>query len=337
MNSSSALRTGLVGCGFHGTNLAEALTRVKGVDFVACADPDEAALRRATSRAAGLTTFPSLEALLAGTEVDTVVLATPHHLLAPLAVAALRAGKHVMAEKPIGLDEAEAIEVGKAAAEAGICFMSGYSFRFSMFRHLKSLLDQGVVGEVSAITGSIACGPMDDGWRAEPKTGGGPLLYVGSHLIDMVLWFLQAMPQTVSALVESRPGTGAEDVAAFQLRFEGGVLAQCLVTQASPGFAYDLTVHGREGWMRLRGYNFLQFEIEVFSKAVHAYAEPTVIRPFSGRDNIDMMLVPELEEFARAAREHRSPSITVEDGRRVLQVTDAIRESGRTGQPIHVG
>ena len=333
-NTSSPLRVGLVGCGGHGSNLAEAVNRLATMDLVACADPDAEAARRAASRGSGATSHPSLDVLLAEAEVDGLVIATPHHLLAPLSLAGLRQGKHVFAEKPIGLDEGQAIEIEDVAAAADLCFMSGYSFRFSIARHVKQLLNQGAVGEIRAITGSIGCGAMDAGWRADPETGGGPLLYVGSHLIDLVLWFLEDGPRTVFAHTEMQSDTGVESTAAFMLQFDGGIPVQGLVSQT--GFAYDLRILGSEGCIALRGYNFLQFDIEVLSDAVPAYAEPTVIRPFSGRDNIDMMLVPELDEFAAAVRERRRPSITAEDGRRVLRVIDAIRESVSRGLPVEL-
>jgi predicted dehydrogenase len=336
MDGAAPLRVGLVGCGNHGRNLAEAVHRLDSMQLVACADPDEGAARRAATRAEGATCHPSLDLLVAETPVDAVVVATPHHLLAPLSLTALRHGKHVMAEKPIGLDEAQAAEIDSVAGDAGLCFMSGYSFRFSMARHVKNLLETGAVGEVRAITGSIGCGAMDTGWRADPATGGGPMLYVGSHLVDMVLWFLHDDPLEVVAHVETRPDTAAEATAAFQMRFEGGAVGQCLVTQASAGFAYDLRVHGTEGFVALRGYSFLQFDVEVVSDAVSAYREPTVIRPFSGPDNTDMMLMPELDEFAAAIREARPPSVTADDGRRVLRVIDAVRRSARQGRPVPV-
>ena len=74
--------------------------------------------------------------------------------------------------------------------------------------------------------------------------------------------------------------------------------------------------------------------IEVSSKLLPAYAEPTVIRPSVRRDTIAMMLTPELEAFADAVYERRQPAITAADGRQVLRILDAVTESGRTGRPI---
>ena len=99
-------------------------------------------------------------------------------------------------------------------------------------------------------------------------------------------------------------------------------------------FFYKLGIHGSAGMLELRGRNFLQFEVEVSSTVLPAYAEPTVIRPSVQRDNITMMLVPELEAFADAIYERCQPAITVADGQQVLRILDAVAESGRVGKPI---
>ena len=214
--------------------------------------------------------------------------------------------------------------------------MAGYSFRFSMARYVHDLLTAGVAGEIQAITGNIGLGSMDEDWIAYPETGGGPLLYVGCHIVDLFLWFLNDVPIALYADMERRDDTGADNTTAFQIRFLRGALAQCLVTQAASTFFYELDIHGSAGKITLRGRNFLQFEIEVSSSAVAAYAEPTVIRPANRGDNITMMLAPEVEEFASPIREGRLPAITVTDGRRVLNALDAVFESGRTGQPARL-
>lgn len=335
MESPIALRTGLVGCGRHGSALAQAIVRSKSLRLVACADPDAAAASRAAALAPEVSTHASVEALLAENEVDAIIIATPHHLLGPVALAALQAGKHVMAEKPIALNAREAAAIETAAAQSGTCFMAGYSFRFSMARYVHDLLTAGVAGEIVAITGACSFPAMDRSWTASPEMGGGPLLFVGCHLVDLILWFLGDEPAAVYADVR-RASTGVEASAAAQIRFARGALAQCFVTQGASTFFYELAIHGRGGQIALRGRNFLQFEIEVSSNKVAAYAEPTVIRPGIRGDNINMMLVPELEEFAGAIREQRPPAITAADGRRVLTVLDAIFESGRTGQPVRL-
>ncbi len=334
MSDRAKLRVGLVGCGRHGGALAQAIARSQSLRLAACADPDVAAANRAAANAADASTHTSVEALLAESEVDAIVIATPHHLLAPVALAAIRAGKHVLAEKPVALNEREAIEIEAEAARTGVSFMSGYSFRFSMGRYVHDLVARGAAGEIRGITGAIGLGPMDDGWIAYPETGGGPLLYVGCHLVDLALWLLGDDPVEVFAHVQRRADTGADDTTALQIRFAKGALAQFLVTQAASTFFYELGIHGSAGTIELRGRNFLQFEVEVSSTVLPGYAEPAIIRPSVRRDNITMMLVPELEAFADAIYKRCQPAITVADGRQVLRILDAVSESGRVGRPI---
>lgn len=334
MENSSRLRIGLVGCGWHGKALAEAIIRSKNLQLVACADPDTQAANQAALLASDISTHTSIEALLTDSEVDAVVVATPHHLLCPLALTALRAGKHVMAEKPIAMNEHEAAEIETAVVQSGLCYMAGYSFRFSMGKYVQELLNTGAVGEVYAVTGSITMPPLNDDWLARPETGGGPLLYVGCHLLDLMLWYVNDTPCSVYADVTNRDDIHIDNVSAFQIRFDKGAFAQGFVSQSESTFYYEIDVHGRNGKIILRGRNFLQFEIEVSSKTVSVYSAPTIIRPPILRDNVQMMLLPELEEFAAAIKQGRSPAITIKDGRQVLKVLDAIIASGKTHLPV---
>src|SRR5215207_5716366 len=115
MDTQSPLRVGLVGCGNQGSELAQAVSRTTTLRVVACADPDGAAANRVAAIAQDASTHASVEALLGESDVDAILIATPHHVLYPVALAAIRAGKHVMAEKPIGLNEREAAEIEAAA------------------------------------------------------------------------------------------------------------------------------------------------------------------------------------------------------------------------------
>jgi predicted dehydrogenase len=342
MDEREALRVGLVGCGFHGGNMAQAVFRSDRLRLVACADPDDDATHHIGDLAAGagqpdgVSRHGSLDAMLSEADIGAVVIATPHHMLAPLSLAAIRAGKHVLVEKPMALDEARAREVEFAAASAGVTCMVGYSFRFGPCRFVHDLIEQGAVGDIRAITGSIGAGRMDDGWVASREFGGGPLLYVGCHVIDSALWFAAEEPTSVWASVHERPETGVDDTSMLHLEFSHDRVGQFLVTQSAAGFFFELQVVGQAGSITLRGHNFVQFEIEVWSDALPAYAEPTFIRPNMWRDHITMMLMPELAEFADAVGQNRPPGITASDGRRVLRVIDAALESGRTGQAMNL-
>jgi predicted dehydrogenase len=201
-----------------------------------------------------------------------------------------------------------------------------------MARRVHDLLAEGVVGDVVAITGSTGLPAMDSGWLAQVESGGGPLLYVGCHLIDLALWFVGEEPARVWATTSRRPDAGVDDTSAIVLEFSAGRLAQFAVTQSAAYFFYELRIIGSSGSIALRGHNFVQFEIEVFSTAVPAYCEPTIIRPTTQPDHITSMFMPELAEFGAAVAQGRLPGITASDGRRVLRVLDAVAESARSDQ-----
>jgi predicted dehydrogenase len=338
MNDRNQVRVGIVGCGYQGYLMAQAIGETDVLRVTACADPTKDAAAKTAALAGHSNIYVSADDLLDKSEVDAVIIATPHHVLHEATLTAINAEKHVLAEKPIALNEKEAAEIEEAVARAGICYLSGYSLRFFVaLKQVHDLLEAGAVGEVQAITASIGTRPKLSGWNASPETGGGALLYVGSHLVDEVLWFLEDDPIEVYADVRYRADTKADETSAFQIRFAKGTVAQCIVTQASEAFFNIVDIFGRDGRISLRGSGFLLYDILVSSSKLEAYSQPTTIRPRVWGDPRMEKHIPELEEFAAAIQEERQPAITVADGRRVLKVLDAVLESGRMGKPVTLG
>lgn len=337
MSNEQSLRVGIVGCGYQGGILAKAVSKSESFVVVACADPDREAANKLASNSGSVAVYTSVEQLLENSEVDAVFVATPHHLLTPVSLAAIRAGKHVLCEKPVGLIEAEAVQIEKAVAKAGVRFEAGYSFRrLPAWQRVRVLLDAGAVGEIIAVTGVFSVTPMSKGWTATPETGGGPLLFLGSHLIDQVLWYVGANPVEVFAHVTRRADTKADDASTFQIRFANGATAQCIVSQASSTFFYRLDIYGRAGRISLNTVGFLDYEIVVQSTSLPEYDQPTSIRPPLADDPRMVKHRAQLETFAQAIREKREPSVTVRDGRKVLKVIDAVFRSGETGKPVQL-
>jgi predicted dehydrogenase len=337
MHCQSQVCVGIVGCGYQGRLMAEAIAKTDRLLLTACADPVKDAAAGVAALAGHVDVYASADELLDHGEVDAVIIATPHHVLHEIALAAIGKGKHVLAEKPIAMNEREAARIEEAAAQAGICYMAGYSLRFFVAqKQVYDLVEAGAVGEMQAVTAGIGTGPLG-GWFAKAEMGGGALLYLGSHLVDEILWFVQDDPVQVYADVRHRPDTGTDETSAFQIRFAKGAVAQCLVTQAVEGWFDFVNIYGREGRIGLASSNWLRYEISVASTALPAYAQPTTICPSLRGDPIMMMLVPEVEEFAAAIQENRHPAITASDGRQVLKVLDAVTESARIRGPVRVG
>jgi predicted dehydrogenase len=337
MTQQQKIRVGIVGCGYQGGKMAQAIARTESLRVVACADPNQEAVARLAATGNLATAHASVDAMLDAADVDAVIVATSHDALAAASLKAIRAGKHVLAEKPIGVSEAEAVEIEATIARTQIIYMAGYSFRFfPAMRRVGELLKAGAVGDVQAVMGCIGGPALRSGWKADPAAGGGAMLFFGCHLIDQVLWFADDDPVEVYASVRHRADTRADETSAFEIQFAKGATAQCLVALSSDGLINQVDIYGDSGRINLRGAGMGAYEIAVSSKSLSTYADPTIIRPRTVDDRTDAMHVPQLEEFARAIIEQRQPSVTVGDGRRVLKVIDAVMKSDQTGEPVQI-
>jgi len=341
------IRFGLIGSGSQGRYLSEALLLAGGGELVACADIVPEATAKAMAHCGYRQAFDSYERMLAEAELDAVIVATTHDQLQPAALAAARAGKHVFVEKPMAQTAPAGRELAGEARAAGVRLMVDYTVRFMPARlRMKRLLDSGAIGEVVHVTAGQLIGSLGGGWLASPAQGGGPVLYIGTHVLDQVLWSVGKPVERVFAEVNRPQADGVEADALATLRFAGGAVAQVVTSQR---------LGGRYGWLDLfgtAGRMHVEWEshtLTIQSSVVDAYRDLTEVHvPVeAGLPRMDVNTrvsvvthfyirawAGALAEFCAAIRDGRDPSITGEDGVRVLEVTDAIFESGRTGLPV---
>ncbi len=211
MNPGSRIRVGLIGCGTiarwqHLRNLRKLGT----ARIAALADPDSEALALAARRV-DARCFRDPDALLASNDVDAVVIASPTGLHASQAAEAWCSGKHVYVEKPLAHDASSLQAVLKRVHGAGPVFAVGYNYRFHpACRWLRRVVDAGAVGDVRAVSTHFT-EPVDAGawprWRRERALGGGVLLDLGTHHVDLYRWLLR------DELIGARVERGAADVA----------------------------------------------------------------------------------------------------------------------------
>jgi predicted dehydrogenase len=336
MENQERLRVGIVGCGYQGGILARTIREGDVWQVTACADPDQKAAASLAALGGGAAVYPSVQELLKGSEVDAVFVATSHDALYECSLAAIQAGRHVLTEKPIGISEEQAARLEQAVTRAGTTFMTGYSFRYiAAWQKVRELLEAGAAGEIQSVIASMSIGPLSEGWISRPETGGGPLLYVGSHLLDQILWYLGDTPVEVSAYIRYRADTRADETTTFHLQFARGTVVQGMVSQAGYGLVNNLDIFGRRGYIALRGGAF-NYTVEVASEVLPAYEQPTTLHFPQIPDLRILKHIQQLAEFAQAIRERRQPSCTVTDGRAVLKVIDAIVKSDRTHQPVRI-
>lgn len=323
------LKVGLIGAGRHGRYIAPMIRQAGEVSLCAAADVSEEALDRAMSECGFSTGYALYQDMLEDEPLDAVIVATPHHLLHEASLAVIRAGKHLFVEKPMALNRMQGEAIVNAARQAKVALMVGYCLRFNAVRtRMKELLMRGAVGEITAVMAGKGSPPHTN-WLADPAQGGGQMLFLGSHLIDQVLWMVDGPAESVYAEMTKRRDTGADETTSFTMTFANDVRAQMVVSQnVGVGFDY-VEILGTAGRLRTEWSSMM---LHVQSTALPAYAEMTTMR-VQGESH-QPMYAAELCEFAAAIREKREPAVTGEDGLRTLAVMDAVFESAQTGQPV---
>ena len=324
------LRIALIGCGSHGaTRLAPAIWHTDGLALSACVDVNADAARKTSHGVAEVLT--SVEALTAGSYADAAVIAVPHDDLAPVTRACIEAGLHVLVEKPAGLNAAEASSVVEAAHKRGVTYMPAYCLRFNEVRTRASdLVRRGVVGNIRTLAAAKGSPPLP-GWLADSERGGGQLLFLGSHLVDQLLWLHRQPVVRAYAHITFRDDTGSDESISGVIEFADGVSATISLSQAA-GVAYDhLEITGDRG--RIRS-DWKSGQIDIESSGAHEYRLPTV--EFVQSDPMQPMYDAEMAEFASAVHIGRPPSVDGHDAIRTLRVLDALRESAQRGVPLDV-
>jgi len=186
------LNIAIVGCGFIGQKRARALA---GCRLVAAADVDLARARDLAGILPEAVATDDWHQVVARPDVDIVIVATTNNVLAEITLAAVRAGKHVLVEKPAARRAGELDPVIAAVRETGARVRVGFNHRYHpALRKARELFEAGALGEMMFLRGRYGHGGRigyEKEWRANPElSGGGELLDQGVHLIDLARWFL---------------------------------------------------------------------------------------------------------------------------------------------------
>jgi scyllo-inositol 2-dehydrogenase (NADP+) len=224
--SEDPIRVGIAGLGRSGWNIhALSLAEHPAYRVVAVADPVAERREEAAARF-GCATYPTPEAMFEDPRVELVVVATPSHTHAPLAEAAVRAGKHVVVEKPMAQNVAEldrAIAAAEAAGRVLTCFQV-YRYHAS-FRTVQQIIASGRLGRV------VLCKHTQNNflrradWQMLRKYGGGELSNNGPHIIDQALLILGEGPIELFADLQHTVGAGdAEDHVKLCLKAPSGIV-----------------------------------------------------------------------------------------------------------------
>ena len=238
---------GIIGAGYFGAIHARAIATLPDARVAAVCRQDADAAR-AFAREHGGNAHTHWQAVLDDPSVDAVVIATPHHLHAGMAIAAAQAGKHILLEKPMAPTVAECDAINAAVAEARVHLMVGHVLHFAWpCLVAREILAGGEIGPPVLGRSGLVKPWMEANrqpWHLSPTTGGGMLLTAGIHALDRLVWLMGGEVEAVSAMA----GTvfheqEADDTALMLLRFPGGRIGQVTSIGYRDGgadFAMDL-------------------------------------------------------------------------------------------------
>src|SRR4051812_47163368 len=204
--------------------------------IVAIGSRDEAAARRTADKLGIPKAYGSYEALLADPEVDAVYIPLPNHLHVPWSIKAAEAGKHVLCEKPIALDAAEARRLLAARDRTGVLIEEAFMVRtHPQWLAVREAVRGGRLGELRAIQGMFSYFNRDPGnVRNMAGIGGGALLDIGCYPVTVSRFLFEAEPRRVVAAIELDPDFGTDRLTSGLLEFERGQSAFTCSTQLVP-------------------------------------------------------------------------------------------------------
>ena len=378
---SAPIRFALVGCGVIGRLHAEVITAHPELALTALVDLDLDRARGLARDLAGLASgdgplsgggagaappfvTDSLADALARDDVDAVAVAVPSGRHADVSVEVLRAGRHLVVEKPADVSVARARLIADAAAAAPAGTLATVISQHRFDPASVAVHDAVVRGDLGRLTSGVATVPWwrsqayyDSGdWRGTwALDGGGSLMNQGIHTVDLLLWFLGTPVDVVARTAQlAHERVEVEDTVAAVLRFASGALATLhATTAAQPGLTVRLQVMGDGGSAVLDNDRLFYFH------SVAATGTGPADRGIGGGGNQAASLVPageagqvvgggpgtgamfvghtrQYDDVARAIRTGTTPGVTVQDALLAVATVQSVYEAARTGRTVRV-
>lgn len=358
---SRIYRIAIVGCGgiANGKHMP-ALSKLNNVEMVAFCDIVEERAVEASQKygAEDALVYTDYKELLSDASIDIVHVCTPNDSHADIAIDALEAGKHVMSEKPMAKTALDAQRMVEAARRTGMKLTVGYNNRFRAdSQHLKKICEQGELGEIYFAKAHAIRRRAVPTWGVfldEEKQGGGPLIDIGTHALDLTLWMMNnykpkvvlgtsyhKLSQRENAANAWGPWDPAkftvEDSAFGMIVMENGATISLESSWALNTLEVDeakCTLSGTEGGADMK--NGLRINGEkhsrLFTTEIDLKAGGVAFYDGASERDIDL----EMRMWIKAIDEDTEPVVTPEQAYVVSQILEAIYESAKTGKAVYL-
>jgi predicted dehydrogenase len=279
------------------------------------------------------------DALVRRPDIDLVSITSSSGSHARLALAALAAGKHVVIEKPMAMNAAEARRIIAAAAERRVVLSVISQRRFEpVHQAVKRAVASGALGRLLLVEARCPYYRSQEyydsaDWRGTIAEDGGALMNQSIHSVDLLLWFAGPARQVVGRTATQTHRMEAEDLAVAIITFASGAYGTITAsTSIRPGFLPTLDLYGEHGTIKLEGAAVTHWTVPGIDPPV---AEgPTSAGVTSPQLASHEHHRTQLADVLGAIEEGRAPAVTGEDGLRAVELVDGVYQSARSGQAV---
>jgi predicted dehydrogenase len=343
-----AVGFGVVGCGMIANFHCKAVADIRGAKVVACYDTVPAAADRLAEQI-GCAAYHDLNAMLADPGVDVVTICTPSGAHMEPAVAAARAGCHVIVEKPLEVTLSRCDKIIDACAEAGVTLATIFPSRFhESAQLLRRAVDQGRFGRLTIGDAYVKwyrtqqyydSGAWRGTWQLD---GGGAMMNQAIHSVDLLLWLMGPVAEiTAHTATLAHERIEVEDVAMATLRFENGALGVIEATTAAyPGALKRVEIHGSAGSAVLEEEDITSWAFAQTTSRDKALLARMAGKTTTGGGAADPAAIGHhghtamFKDVLKAIKSGSPPLIDGAEGRRSVEVILAIYKAAETGRAV---
>ncbi len=322
------LGIGFVGGDVHIGGYVKSFLTNPNVELIGACDSDKQTAENIAAQGDMKFSTTDYETLLKNEKINVIMVCSPDHFHAEHSVAALRAGKHVLCEKPMTTTLQNCKEMVKTVDETGLTFMVSQFMRFQpLYRAIKKVYNEGEIGKAFFVEGSyihdMSAYYTQKTWRADPKNPQNILLGGGCHPLDLLRWAVGSEIQEVHAYSNgyAAPNFVLDDCYIFTCKFENGCAGKVFVTSGCKGHGMGegfLSIYGTKGtiwrnqlYLAEGGTKDITFEEYETTQAV-------------------------IDHFVDCVLNKKKPLIDVREGAKIASALIAGVESAESGKPIKV-
>lgn len=345
-----AMGFGIIGCGMISNFHAKAIADVEGAELVACFDMVKEAADR-LARETGCKAYYSLDEMLADPKVNIVTIGTPSGAHMDPAVAAARAGKHVIVEKPLEITLQRCDRIIDECATAGVVVSTIFPSRFhGSSQTIRKAVDAGRFGKLTVGDAYVKWYRTqkyyDSGaWRGTwGLDGGGALMNQAIHSVDLLAWLMGPVAEiTAHTALLGHENIEVEDVAVAALRFSSGALGVIEASTAIyPGYLKRIEIHGLAGSAVMEEEDIVKWDFAEATPEDEAIKQQSAARVSGGGGAADPAAIGhhgharQFHDVVEAIRAGRQPLIDGPEGRRSVEIILGIYQAAETGQAVRL-